>query len=97
MKISITGEAANWYKEELLLDVTPSVRFFVRYGGVGGLQPGFSLGVAPEQPVNPITQVESKGIQFFIESDDAWYFDSHDLTITLDPSLDEPKFSYDLN
>ncbi|KGX92044.1 hypothetical protein N781_03250 [Pontibacillus halophilus JSM 076056 = DSM 19796] len=94
MKLEISQEAAQWYKEELELQANQSLRLFVRYGGVGGLQPGFSLAVKPEQPKEPLTQTSKEEITFYIEEEDSWYFDGHDLTVKYDASLDEPSFDY---
>jgi uncharacterized protein YneR len=94
MQISITEEAANWYKNELNLKEGDSLRFFVRYGGCSNVQKGFSLGVSRDNPENPGVKVEQAGIQFFIEEDDLWYFDGKDLNITLNKDLDEPEFHF---
>jgi uncharacterized protein YneR len=94
MNISITEEAANWYKNELNLKEGDFLRFFVRYGGCSNVQKGFSLGVSNDTPVNPGVKVEQSGIQFFIEEDDLWYFDGKSLNITYNKELDEPEFHY---
>ncbi|MDY0405779.1 hypothetical protein P5G51_010595 [Virgibacillus sp. 179-BFC.A HS] len=87
----LTDEAANWYKEEF--DGETSLRFFARYGGNGNI-PGFSLGVKPAIPVNMHASVEKEDTLFFIEEDDAWYFEGADLYISYDEVLEEPAVSY---
>lgn len=94
MELTLQKEAAQWYKDELELDEDQSVRFFVRYGGVDGLKPGFSLGVRPDKPAEPIAEANEEGVHFFIESDDAWYFDEHDVKVEYDPTKEEPDFEY---
>nr|WP_010530729.1 hypothetical protein [Lentibacillus jeotgali] len=93
MSLSITHEAADWYKKEFDIDDQSYLRFFVRYG-FGGQIPGFSLGVGYDVPDNMFASSNVNGIMFFIENKDAWYFDGKDLTIQLDDTTREPKFIY---
>lgn len=90
----MTDEAFSWYKDELDLKEQTSIRFFVRYGGIGGQVPGFSLGISEAEPENLHTSTNMNGIIFFIEEDDLWYFEGKDLIITLDEQLQEPRFTY---
>ncbi|MFC3038854.1 HesB/YadR/YfhF family protein [Virgibacillus xinjiangensis] len=95
MEIQISKEAAKWYKREMDIEEdSTSLRFYVRYGGMGGNIPGFSLGVKESIPENPHTSKKVEGLQFFIESNDAWYFDGKDLKITYSRKNDEPQFKY---
>ncbi|MBB6452802.1 uncharacterized protein YneR [Salirhabdus euzebyi] len=94
MKLQVEERAVNWYKEELELEENDYLRFFVRYGGVGGIVPGFSLGVSPSKPVDPIAEVTENGITFYVEQKDEWYFDNTDLVVNFDEALDEPIFDY---
>ncbi|CDQ39902.1 MULTISPECIES: HesB/YadR/YfhF family protein [Virgibacillus] len=95
MNIQISKEAAKWYKKEFDIEEDEShMRFFVRYGGIGGNVPGFSLGVSKEQPVDMHTSTEVEGITFFIEGKDAWYFDDKDLKINLNHKQYEPEMKY---
>lgn len=50
MNLHINEEALKWYKDELDLKKGDQVRFFVRYGGCGNVQKGFSLGVSKDEP-----------------------------------------------
>ncbi|QKY69121.1 HesB/YadR/YfhF family protein [Lentibacillus sp. CBA3610] len=93
MNLSITNEAAKWYKEEFDLDDQSYLRFFVRYG-FGGQIPGFSLGVSNDTPDDIYASKVKAGITFFVENKDAWYFDGKDLTIQLDDNKQEPAFIY---
>lgn len=96
MNIQITEDAANWFKEEYSITEETSLRFFVRYGGgMAGRLPGFSLGVAIEDPENVHTETTVAGITFFIEEADAWYFEDESLIITLDEETKEPQFTYE--
>ncbi len=95
MQIFIEEKAANWYKEELDLEEADHVRFTVRYGGVGGNVPGFSLGLSTEKPEQIHCSTEVAGVLFYIEEKDAWYFEDKDLRVSFDEELDEPYFIYD--
>lgn len=95
MRIIISEEAAHWYKEELDLTESAYVRFYVRYGGVGGNVPGFSIGLANEPPTQMHTSVKVNHITFYIEEQDAWYFEGKDLIITFNEQLNEPQFTYE--
>ncbi|MFZ3587788.1 HesB/YadR/YfhF family protein [Bacillus sp. DJP31] len=97
MKLTIEDKAANWYLEELYLHQGDFIRFFVRYGGYGTVQSGFSLGVNKDTPDEIGLQVESKGITFFVEQKDLWYFDGHDLQVQYNDKYREPEFHYEKN
>lgn len=93
MKITISEDAAQWYKNELNLKDNTYLRFFARYGGFGGHIPSFSLGVSEQPPLNMHTSTTIKNIVFYIEESDAWYFEDQNLFVTLDENSDEPQFS----
>ncbi|GGF10248.1 hypothetical protein GCM10010954_05960 [Halobacillus andaensis] len=95
MNLKVTEEAAKWYKEELELNDETSIRFFVRYGGVGGLQPGLSLAIKQVDAAEPIAEDKVNNITFFIEADDEWYFEGHSLTVQYDEKWQEPEFIYE--
>ncbi|HLR73912.1 MAG TPA: hypothetical protein VK077_01490 [Virgibacillus sp.] len=95
MNIQVTSEAAKWYISELDLQPSSYLRFFPRYGGVGGLIPGFSIGISFDKPVHLHASTQVEGITFFIEQNDAWYFDEkNELKIALNKTLNEPEFIY---
>lgn len=94
MKLFVTEEVAHWYKRELAMPSNAYLRFFVRYGGFGGLVPGFSLGVNIDEPQNMHTSTTVAEITFYIEEQDVWYFDNQNLNVRLDEVLQEPTFSY---
>lgn len=96
MKLSISKEAAEWYEHEYDINAPTSLRIYVRYGGVGGLIPGFSIGLNLEEAKKTDIYVDSSvsQIHFFIVESDAWYFENHHLHIDFDQELIEPKFIY---
>ncbi|MFD1018314.1 HesB/YadR/YfhF family protein [Thalassobacillus hwangdonensis] len=95
MNVTVTEQAAAWYKDELEIEAGTAIRFFVRYGGVGGIQPGFSLGIKMDEPREPVADTEVNGIRFFIESEDDWYFDDHSLKVDYNEKWEEPDFHYE--
>ena len=94
MKIMLSEDAAKWYEKELALQKGNHVRFFVRYGGNSTIQTGFSLGIQIEEPISVGTAITMNGINYYIEEADLWYFESKDLHIQLDHTLNEPIFIY---
>lgn len=95
MKLTISKDAAQWYKDELEMDDNTYVRFYVRYGGSGGLIPGFSLGVNTDTPQLLHTSIEVNNVTFYIEESDAWYFEDKNLNVDFDYNNSEPTFSYE--
>lgn len=94
MNIKVTEEAANWYKQELHLEDNTTLRFFVRYGGVGGRIAGFSLGVKEETPDQIHASTTIDNIDYFVEESDAWYFEGSNLSVSYDSKRDEPIMEY---
>lgn len=92
MKIHISNEAAEWYKDELVLQNGDFVRFFARYGGISTVQQGFSLGLSNEKPEDVGVKQEVNGVTYFIEDRDLWYFDENDLYIDFNAKYLEPEF-----
>lgn len=95
MNLIISDEAAAWYIDEMNLQTGDTVRFFARYGGCSTVQSGFSLGVTKEDETQNIgVQTNAKGITFYIEEKDLWYFDDHDLVVEFNLKFGEPEFKY---
>lgn len=94
INIHVSDEVAKWYKDELTIDDAAQIRFHVRYGGIGGHIPGFSLGLKYDTPDEVHASTTVDNITFFIESMDEWYFDGKDLEVTLNRDMSEPEFIY---
>ena len=56
---------------------------------------GLSLGIRKDDPAHPAVQIQEEGINFFIEGDDEWFFDGHNLSVTLNEGDDFPQFNYE--
>ena len=92
MKLTISEQAANWYETELELQKGDSLQFFTRYGGYSNVQAGFSLGVQKSEPQIAGVSTTINEITYFIEENDLWYFDDHDLHIHYNSKQNEPEF-----
>lgn len=94
MDIIISDAAVNWFKTEYDINDETKMRFFVRYGGFGGNIPAFSLGINLEDPNTMHAATTIDDITFYVEETDAWYFEGKDLVISINETLEEPKFEY---
>ena len=56
---------------------------------------GFSLGVNTDSPKNVGVETKVDGLTFFVEDEDLWYFDGHDLTVNYNEETKEPDFHYE--
>jgi uncharacterized protein YneR len=94
LNIFISDEASQWFEDELGLKKGDHVRFYVRYGGCGSIQSGFSLGISKDQPDQIGASLLKNDILYYVEEKDIWYFDSHDLEVTYNKKQDEVEFHY---
>ncbi|MFC4810323.1 HesB/YadR/YfhF family protein [Paenibacillus sp. GCM10023250] len=81
MKLSVEQSAARWYIREMDLSDGDHLRIFVRLGGSGSVQPGYSLGVMKDIPRNPGIKDVVEGITFYMESDNLWFLEDRELII----------------
>ncbi|WP_280769290.1 HesB/YadR/YfhF family protein [Salipaludibacillus daqingensis] len=95
MNMTVTDEALKWFKNELEVKSGDSVQFFVRYGGCGDFQTGFSLGVAVKTPDEKAASIEKEGILFYVEKKDEWYFDGQNFAVSYDEDKQEISFGHD--
>lgn len=95
MNLEITDQAIEWYKNEYEIKEDTMLRLFVRYGGVGGLIPGFSLGISLESPDEIHIKKTAGNLTFYIEEKDTWYFEDKNLYIGFNEDLHEPEFIYE--
>ncbi|MDT3424627.1 uncharacterized protein YneR [Paenibacillus forsythiae] len=95
MSISVSADAASWFKRELGLTEGDSIRLFPRYSSGGGLHPGFSLGIAVERPEHPGLEVSREGVVFYIEEPDLWYMEGYGLSIIYMPEEDDIEYRYE--
>ena len=96
MKIVITDEAFNWFLEEMEVEQGDYIRFYARYGGSSPFHEGFSLGMNREMPHELGVETIVSGVHFYIEKADEWFFNEHDLYVSLNQQLDELAYDYKL-
>lgn len=94
MKIVISEEALSWFKNEMEVQHGDYIRFYARYGGSSPFHEAFSLGLNREQPHDIGVETVIDGIHFFIEKADEWFFNNHDLHVSINPETDELKYDY---
>ncbi|CAM3703649.1 HesB/YadR/YfhF family protein [Erysipelothrix urinaevulpis] len=89
MKLTITDDAANWFISELDLKKGDHIKFF---GKVYGPHDGFSIAMEKVEPSRIFHMTQAQGINFYVEKNDAWFFDNSDLAITFNESIKEPHY-----
>lgn len=70
MKLIVTEEAVQLFKDEWDFTAGDEIRIYPRYTGGGG--DAFGVGAAKMKPRFPGLVQEAGGIAFFIEQDDLW-------------------------
>lgn len=82
MSLSVSPEAAKWFKEELELDAGDYIQFYVKlYGGIPTVHPNYSLGMSVGKEGTVAIKDEVEGITFYFNDDDAWFLKEYDLKI----------------
>jgi uncharacterized protein YneR len=94
MEIIISNEALKWFKEDIGLKSGDTLRFYTQIYGNSPVQKGYSLAFTVEEPVKIAVSAEYDGILFYIESDDLWFFDEHNLQVEYDEKEDELEYKY---
>lgn len=97
MNIIITDDAFNWFKKEMDIEHGDFIRFYARYGGSSPFHEAFSLGMNRETPLDIGVETIRDGVHFYIEKDDEWFFNNHDLYVNVDHKLDELVYEYKLS
>jgi len=94
VNIKVTKEALRWFKEEMEVTSGDSIRFYARYGGSSPFHQGFSLGMNRETPHDVGVNEIIEGIYFYIEKDDLWFFNEHNLLVDVNVTTEELKYDY---
>ncbi|WP_332645645.1 HesB/YadR/YfhF family protein [Lysinibacillus sp. 54212] len=94
MNIIVTNEALHWFKDEMEVKQGDHIRFYARYGGSSPFHEGFSIGMNREMPHEMGVEAVIEGIHFYIEKADEWFFNEHDLYVTVNKRLDELTYEY---
>lgn len=96
MKIVITDEAFKWFKEEMEVEPGDYVRFYARYGGSSPFHEAFSLGMNREVPHEIGVETIVDDVYFYIEKADEWFFNEHDLHVSINSALGELAYDFKL-
>ncbi|MCI1987292.1 MAG: iron-sulfur cluster biosynthesis protein [Lactobacillus sp.] len=95
MTITITAAASEWFRRELELPAKAGVRFFGKVYGQTNVHDGFSVGIARDDSLSdPIVATEADGITYYVDVNDAWFFDGLDLAVDYDAQRDEPTYTF---
>ncbi|KGR74943.1 HesB/YadR/YfhF family protein [Ureibacillus sinduriensis] len=94
MNIKITEEALRWFKEEMEVSAGDMIRFYARYGGSSPFHEGFSLGMNREEPHDVGVKKIIDEVHFYIEKNDLWFFNDHDLLVDVNAGTEELKYDY---
>ncbi|WP_096435759.1 HesB/YadR/YfhF family protein [Alteribacter populi] len=95
MNLEISDKAFDWFKDEFELVSGEAVQFYVRYGGCGNFQSGFSLAIAKKEPEDLAVSKEMNEITFYVEKKDEWYFDDKDLYVDFNEDYDEIEYLHE--
>lgn len=94
MKIEISKQALNWFKNEMVVPEGMGIQFYGKVYGNTNVHEGFSVGIAVAKPEAPLFQETVADILFFVEKNDAWFFGDYDFIVDYDEELDEPKYTF---
>lgn len=95
MELIIENDAAKWFKEEVGIAEGSGIRFKAKIYGSSPVNDTFALQIEPTEPRNTIVETRAdNGVLFFIEKDDEWFFQGHDLVVSLDEESKEPIYIY---
>ncbi|KGI84567.1 MULTISPECIES: HesB/YadR/YfhF family protein [Exiguobacterium] len=83
MKINVTEEALQFFKDEMEVEAGQTVRLFAKYGGSTDLTHGFSVGVITEDIDNAVVETEADGIRFVVAEQDEWLFQGQDVNVEI--------------
>lgn len=96
MKLTVSSKAAEWFKEEVGLLPGYGIQLKAKVYGSSPISEGFSLFIEPAQPCREIgaEYTADNNLKFFVDQEDMWFFDGHDLSVEFDEKLKEPKYIY---
>lgn len=98
MEIKVNAQAEQWFHEQVGLPEgqSPSIRFKSKLYGSSPLHEMLALIFEVTDPVDPVAQFTGEnGWVFFVEKEDAWFFEGHNLIVEYDEELDEPIYAYE--
>lgn len=94
MFITIDEKAVNWFEKEFEFNVPFSIRMYPQYAGFGEKHKGYSLAFSIETPANAAFIQKVKGMDFFVEENDVWFFEDTETYLSVDQLLNELQVTY---
>lgn len=82
MKLTVSKEAAQWYKDEMDLASGEYVQYYVQlYGGIPTAHPNYSLGMSIGKDGNIAVKEEVEGVIFYFNEEHAWFLKEFDMEV----------------
>lgn len=82
MKLEVSVEAAQWYKEEMDLNPGDYVQYYVKlYGGIPTAHPDYYLGISFGEEGTIAIKDVVEGITFYFNEQDAWFLKEYDMKV----------------
>ncbi len=84
MGLTVTEDAAKWYKYEMDLAPGEYIRFFVKlYGGIPTAHSSYFLGISVGKDGEVGQSVRVNGLTFYFSQQDAWFLDEFHVLVTM--------------
>lgn len=95
MKITVNPKSAAWFKEEVGIPEGFGIRFKSKIYANSPINEGFGIAFDVDEPMLPIATTNTEnGIMFFVEENDEWFFNGHDLHVDYSEKFKEPRYVY---
>lgn len=95
MEMTISDAALKWFKEDISVKNGDTVRFYPMFYGTSAVQEKYSLGFSThDEPIQIHTSQKVGDIEFYVEEDDIWFFNGHNLIVDYNPNKDELEYQY---
>lgn len=95
MKLFVEEKCAQWFGEEIGFRPQAGIRFKTKIYASSPIMEGFGIAIESVEPQAPIAQYQAEnGLLFFVEEQDAWFFQDYDLEVHLDSHFKEPVYTY---
>ncbi|RFB14996.1 HesB/YadR/YfhF family protein [Bacillus sp. HNG] len=95
MEMTISDAALKWFKEDISVKKGDSVRFYPMFYGTSPVQEKYSLAFSThDEPIQIHTSQSVDEVMFYVEEDDIWFFNGHNLIVDYNPDKDELEYQY---
>lgn len=94
MQIKVTEQAVKWFIDEVGVESGEQIRFYPQIYGSSPINESFALAFSKDTPISQAVSTEIKGILFYVEETDLWFFDGHDLIVEYDEQKDSVEYKY---